>query len=118
MKEINMIVFARSVFLQGLFFLDENKLPETLEIAREPLKRLHQLILDYGTSTAELALKFVRDLPGVTSVIIGAETPQQVIINAELMKSPALPASLKDQILSVFSNMPLEIIIPSLWRLK
>jgi aryl-alcohol dehydrogenase-like predicted oxidoreductase len=116
LSEKQVIVFARSIFLQGLFFLDTGKLPENLDIAREPLKKLNQFSRDCGISIPELALNFVRDLPGVTSVIIGAETPQQVKNNIDLMNSPGLPPGIKNEILKLFSNLPIELVNPSLWR--
>lgn len=117
LKEKNFIVFARSVFLQGLFFLDPDKLPPGLEHAREHLRRLRELSYVREISIAKLALTFVRDLPGITSVITGAETPNQVEENIDLMKSPPLPSELREEITSIFSNLPLELINPSLWQL-
>jgi len=118
LKEKNFIVFARSVFLQGLFFLDPDKLPPGLEPVREHLRRLRKLSYAQEMSIAKLALTFVRDLPGITSVITGAETPNQVEEDIDLMKSPPLPSELREEITSIFSNLPLELINPSLWQLN
>lgn len=61
-----MIVFIRSVFLQGLFFRDPQTLPEgVLQLAKEPLKKLNKLAEEENRSIAEIALTFIRDLDGV-----------------------------------------------------
>jgi aryl-alcohol dehydrogenase-like predicted oxidoreductase len=109
------IVWARSIFLQGLFFLDAENLPACLEFARKPLRQLKELSAEQGKGIAELALTFVRDIPGITSVVIGAETPGQVRQDVDLMKSPLLSPKVREEIMDIFSNLPLELINPSLW---
>ena len=111
----NFIVFARSVFLQGLFFLDVDNLPPGLALAESPLRQLQRLSRDQQISIAELALSFVRDLPGIASLVIGAESPNQVLEDIGLMKLPLLPSELRAEIMSTFSNLPLELINPTLW---
>jgi len=118
LKDRSFIVFARSVFLQGLFFLDVKDLPPGLSLAREPLRQLQEFSHQQGMDIAELALRFVRDLPGITSIVIGAETRGQVLKNIDLMKSPPMTSGLREEIMSIFSNMPLELINPSLWNLS
>ena len=115
LKEKNFIVFARSIFLQGLFFLDARNLPPGLALAHGPLRRLEELSHHKEISIAELALTFVRDLPGITSLVIGAETPNQVLEDIDLMKSPPLSSELREEMMSAFSNQPPELINPSLW---
>jgi aryl-alcohol dehydrogenase-like predicted oxidoreductase len=112
------IVFARSVFLQGLFFISPENLPSGLELAKEPLTQVRELSREQGINVPALALTFVRDLSGVTSLVFGAETPGQVLENINLMNSPPLPLELRERITSMFSNLPLELINPSLWHLN
>lgn len=117
-EERKCIVFARSVFLQGLFFLPESHLPPGLKLAMKPLAQLKELCSEHNRNIAEVALAFVRDLPGVTSVIVGAETPGQVLENIELMSCPRLAPRLYNQIMTCFAELPVEIINPSLWNLN
>ena len=86
-------------------------------MAYAPLKKLSQFLSDYKLNIFELAIAFVRDLPGVTSLVIGAETPKQVLNNIRLMNSASLAPDIRNQILSLFSDLPLELINPSLWKL-
>lgn len=118
LKDKNFIVFARSIFLQGLFFLNAENLPPSLKLADNPLRRLQELSHDHEISIAQIALTFVRDLPGITSLVIGAEALNQVLEDIDLMKSSPLSSKLREEIMSLFSNVPLEIINPSLWSLN
>jgi len=99
------IVFARSIFLQGYLFTN-NKYT----------KILRKMCNDFETNIREVAVSFVRDLPKVTSLVIGAETVNQVLDNVELIKSPKLPENLRNYIYKEFTDMPLEVIDPSKWR--
>lgn len=117
LKDESFIVFARSIFLQGLFFLNPENLPLGLELAKKSLKQLRELSCDEGVGIAEMALTFVRDLPGITSLVIGAETLNQFLQNVDLIRSPSLSSELREELMDIFSNLPLELINPSLWKL-
>lgn len=116
LKKNKKIVFARSVFLQGLFFLDPNNLPQNLQIAKEPLMELQEISKEFGKSIQEIALNFVRDLDGITSVIIGVETINQLRNNIEIIDRPPMHDSLKQRMFKSFSDLPLELIDPSKWK--
>ncbi len=117
LKQHNFIVFARSIFLQGLFFLYPDALPENLKLAREPIIALRKLAEKYEIGIAEMAVAFVRDLPEISSLVIGAENSTQVLDNCGLIECPKLSDELKDELLDVFSDLPENIINPSLWNL-
>ena len=118
LKEKGVIVFIRSVFLQGLFFRDPETLPETglLSQAKEPLRRLHALAREEGLSVAQVAITFMRDLAGVNSLVLGAENPDQVRQNLELANAPALSASAREKILDMFGDINPDILKPWLWN--
>lgn len=117
LKNKSFIVFARSIFLQGLFFLNIDNLPAGLGLAEKPLRQLRELSFQQEINIAEIALTFVRDLPGITSVVIGAETPNQVLEDIGLLQSLPLSSELREEITDLFSNLPAELINPSLWKL-
>ena len=109
------IVFARSIFLQGLFFLDPETLPENLKLDREPIMVVRKLAQKYEIGIAEMAVAFVRDLPEISSLVIGAETSTQVLSNCGLIECPKLLNELKDEILDTFRDLPEKLINPSYW---
>ena len=73
-------LIIRSVFLQGLFFLDPEAMPESplRDVAGEKLRMIRALAAREGMTMAELAISYIRDMPGVTSLVLGAEKPEQV----------------------------------------
>lgn len=109
------IVFARSVFLQGLFFLEPEELPPFLHMAREPLLALRRLSGQCSRPVAELAVAFVRDLPAITSLVIGAETVAQLRENVRLVNSPPLGDSVRKSLHGLFGRLPEELINPATW---
>ena len=82
----NIHVFIRSVFLQGLFFLDLEKItdPDLVRCAVPHIKMLNNLSQQAGMSIAGYAVAFLRDLPGISSLVLGADNPDQVKKNAVL----------------------------------
>lgn len=107
------IVFARSVFLQGLLMANPYL---HFPITYEPLSKLKKVCNEFGTNIREAAVSFVRDLPNITSLVIGTETVNQVLDNVELIKSLPLSDNLHNYILSEFADMPLEVIDPRRWK--
>ncbi|MFX1282101.1 MAG: aldo/keto reductase [Promethearchaeota archaeon] len=112
------VIFARSIFLQGLFFLNPEKLPKGLKTAQKPLNRLNEIALSENYSIAELALLFVKEQTEITSVVIGAETQDQILENIKIFTSPnSLSLNLKSEIMSTFVDLPENLIEPRLWKL-
>ena len=113
----DVIVFIRSVFLQGLFFRDPQTLPEgVLQLAKEPLKKLNKLAEEENRSIAEIALTFIRDLDGVTSLVLGSETPEQVKENISLVNAPGISEATRSRILEIFSDIDERVLMPWTWN--
>ena len=108
-------IFARSVFLQGLFFLKPNELSPQLNLAREYLQELHNISDEFKISITRLALTFVRDFEEINSLVIGVNNVNQIRMNLELMNSEKLDDKLKERIFEKFSDIPEKIINPSKW---
>lgn len=107
LKDKNIIVFVRSVFLQGLFFLDPENLPKKVQIAKEPLLLLRELAEKENMNIAQLAIAYVRDVEGVSSLVLGVETPEQITENIRLMDTPAISEKTRHEIETVFKNVPI-----------
>ena len=110
------LVFARSVFLQGLFFLDSQRLPHSLESARKPLSELKKLSNEINISIREIALTFVRDTPGISSMILGVETAVQLRENIKSIQSRSMSNEVRQRLLNIFNDIPDVVINPSLWK--
>jgi len=85
LKDRGMALIIRSVFLQGLFFLDPDGMPESelRDVAGDKLRLIRALAEREHMTIAELAIAYIRDMPGVTSLVLGAEKPEQVKQNLE-----------------------------------
>jgi aryl-alcohol dehydrogenase-like predicted oxidoreductase len=108
-------VFIRSVYLQGLLLMPEAEiLPELADVI--PVRRrLEALATDAGMGIAELALRFVIGLDGVTSVLVGVETLEQMRENLALFTRGPLPADLQQAIGSAVPDLPEQILVPRNW---
>jgi len=115
LKQSGKIVFVRSVFLQGLLLMDDGQIPDFLHEARKPLAMLRDLAAQEGVSVAQLAISFVRDLDFVHSLVIGAETVQQVKENVQLIEGPALSADTRERICREIPALSEFILNPHLW---
>ncbi len=116
----NMAVFVRSVFLQGLFFLDPDTLddPILVKYAKPYIQKLRALSEKCNMEIAELAISFIRDIPGVTSLVLGADTAAQIAENVNYMNAPALPPEIRAQAEAEFSGMNIPKIMEVLRRPK
>ncbi|MBU1083719.1 MAG: aldo/keto reductase, partial [Candidatus Omnitrophica bacterium] len=109
-------VFVRSVFLQGLFFLEDGELPANLKGAAGYLKKLKSLSEEEGKGIDEIAMGFVAGFREVDSMVIGAESAEQVLRNAELLDRAKISDDLRGRIMEVFSGVPEEIVVPYMWN--
>ena len=86
LEESGMMVFIRSVYLQGLVFQNPEKLDPRMEFARTTLENFYGICNEFGLTPAVLALSYALSLPGATSLVLGSETAQQVSQNIALLE--------------------------------
>ena len=114
LKEKDTSVLGRSVFLQGLFFLDPYNLPAKVEKAKKYLIELNKIANDYSIPIPNLALSFVNKQRYISSIIIGVENSQQLSQNIELANT-ILPEKVEKVILEKFANVPESVNNPLEW---
>ena len=68
LEQSGMMVFVRSVYLQGLVFQKPETLAPHMEFARPTLEKFQYLCKKYELTPAALALSYALSLPGVTSL--------------------------------------------------
>ena len=120
LKDRGYTVFVRSVFLQGLFFLDPDKMtdPILLEHAAPKIRLLRQIAQAEGLTVAQLAIAFMRDQAGVTSLVLGADTPGQVEENMAYFDAPTLGSDLLTRLRAEFATVDIPAIMQVLSRPK
>lgn len=118
MKQSDKILFARSIFLQGLFFLHEEELSPQLKQAAPYLSKLKELSIKENITIQQLAFAYIRDLDAITSIVFGAECIDQIRQNIELLETPAISKETKRRIEQEFAFVPEVIITPGMWNLN
>lgn len=110
-------VFIRSIFLQGLLLMDEVDLPPRLGNSKKYLQQIKSMAATANKTISDLAFSFVRDTPGVTSIVIGVDTIEQLKENIRLLSSERLSEKDYTELLELSKNIPEVIITPALWNI-
>ena len=120
LKQRDYTVFVRSVFLQGLFFLNPDEMtdPILLEHAAPKIRLLREIAAAEGMTVEQLAIAFMRDLAGVTSLVLGADTPQQVRANIAAFETPPLDPAVSARLQQAFCAVDIPAIMQVLSRPK
>lgn len=109
------LIFIRSIFLKGLFFMRLENLTGSLIEAGNYLQILHDIANQSEMSVAQLAFSYVRDMEEITSIVFGADNVEQVRQNIQLLQGSAIDTTTRQTIEKVFKSLPDSIIIPGLW---
>ena len=87
LKSIGTEIHVRSVFLQGLYFRDMDKLPEKLIPIKPSLERIQLVCKEHSLSIGSLALNFVALNKYIDKVVVGVECVSQLIENLKMVTS-------------------------------
>lgn len=87
LKDLGTEIHVRSVFLQGLYFMDTKNLPVKLLALKNSLNELNSICEDKGVTRGALALNFVVGNPLIDQVVIGVDSALQLKENIELVDS-------------------------------
>ena len=108
-------IFARSVYLQGLLLLPEEGVPERLAAVKPVRRRLEKSAKALEMSLPELALRFAASLEGVTGVVVGLETLEQLDSNLAMLAKGNLAEETVKEISAIVPDLPDAILLPNLW---
>lgn len=116
LKQAGKSVFTRSVYLQGLVFMDPQNLPEKMAFAKPTLEKYQALCKEFEVSPAVLALSYVLSVPAVTSVVLGCQNPEQVASNCDMINSRLeLTAAHMEALRKAFADTPRRVLDPRIW---
>ncbi|OGI17039.1 MAG: hypothetical protein A2287_00100 [Candidatus Melainabacteria bacterium RIFOXYA12_FULL_32_12] len=114
LKELDIEIHARSVFLQGLLLMNQEELDSFFDPVKQNLKNYHEYINKQRISPVQSALKFLIDIEEIDKIIIGVCNENQLIEIIESLTS----LSQVNLDFSQFSYDNDEILNPSKWKLK
>lgn len=116
LADSGMMIFTRSVFLQGLVFHTPEDLDPRMDFCFPYLNRFIELYKEFGLSPAALALSFVLSLPGVTQAVMGCDTADQVESNCKLFdQTVTLSQDQLDKLHDAFHGIDPRVINPGTW---
>ena len=116
LHQLKIIIQARSVFLQGLFFLSEKLWKNSYPKAYGSLINLKELAGVVKLSLPEFSLAWVNSIKEVSEIIIGVENREQLLQNIFLFKKKVDDNIFKEAIKINFRNE--KILNPSKWKIK
>ena len=116
LADADMIIFARSVFLQGLVFRTPETLDPRLDFCMPPLREYLRLCHEFELAPDVLALSFVLSVPGVSSAVLGCRNAKQLESNADLTdRTISLSAEQLALIRDAFLKIDPRVVNPGLW---
>ena len=116
MVDAGMMIFVRSVYLQGLVFLTPETLDPRMDFALPYLNKFIDFCREFEMSPAVLALSFVLSLDGICAAVLGVQTSEQMAENCTLFENvrkltPAQMQKLHD----AFADIDPRVINPGCW---
>ena len=105
LKQLNVEIHCRSIFLQGLFFMDPDKLPDHFKEIKHYLKALQEI-----ENFPKELIHFVSNNPAIDKIIIGTESVEQLRKNFELYFS-----SISEKKLPTIPTFDDELLMPMKW---
>lgn len=107
-------VYARSVYTQGILFVDPDTLPVHFDALRPVLRRLRALSAESGIPLAALALREIVDQPGITAAVLGLTRPGEVA-DAVAALAVAVPADVLAEARALTAGLPEAVVNPAFW---
>ena len=111
-----MMIFVRSVFLQGLVFKTPETLDPRMDFCAPYLQKYLDLCHEFELKPDELALSFVLSLPGVTTAVMGCDNVKQVKDNCGLFdRTVQLSERQMEMLHDAFRGIDSRVINPGVW---
>ena len=114
LSEMNIEIYARSIFLQGLLLLDLNQIPSYLSAVKPYIKKLKTLAANLQMSVAELCFGFVKN-QAISKLVIGISSPETLEKNIRLSHRP----NLSTQVMQNLTQLAIDneqILVPKNWQ--
>ncbi len=115
--ENNVQLFFRSIFLQGLIFLNEIDLTKRkMDWAIPYLNKFKKLVNNTPFSPIELAFGVLTIVPGDIVIIMGLDCLKQLKQNMRIINRSAINKKISDDWWSNLPSFPEKLLNPSLWN--
>ncbi|MCO8272496.1 aldo/keto reductase [Actinoplanes sp. TRM 88003] len=115
----DIVVTVRSAYLQGLLAAGRDVTwPHLPDAERDAVvATLDRLAAEFGREDrTDLCLAYLLSLPWVTSLVVGAETEDQLRRNTDLISRKPLTDAEREHALAALPEMPVQLLDPSRWN--
>lgn len=113
LKKHGVEIHVRSAFLQGLVFMDLQKIPNHLKRFSSHLGKFRAITTELGISPASASLAFLMQQPEVDKVICGVNSLEQF---QELIQTASTLPNLENNIFDVIGLNDTSFINPANWK--
>lgn len=113
LKQSGKVIHTRSVFLQGLFFIEPDKLPQKLLSLAPYCHKLHSLARMNNIQLGHLAIQYVLEKQYIDGILIGVDTVEQLKTNIHWIKT-TIKSAVFDEIDKIFVQET-ELLNPAKW---
>lgn len=114
-EDNGVVIFGRSVFVQGLIMMGNSDVPAHLSVAIPYIERFDQVISKYGLNRAQAALGFMLGQPRIHHAVIGVDDMEQLDFDIRVAQAAQIPQDCIDELIESYKNIDRAIIFPSLW---
>lgn len=114
-EDNGVVVFGRSVFVQGLIMMDQCDVPAHLSEAIPYIERFDHVISKYGLQRAQAALGFMLAHLGIHHAVIGVDDMEQLDFDIRVAQAAPIPQDCIDELIESYKDIDKAIIFPSLW---
>lgn len=80
-KQKGKVIHVRSLFLQGLFFIAPQRLPQKLQPLMQDLLKLNEIAIKWGYTKEHLALNYAKSRPYIDEIVVGVDSLEQLKSN-------------------------------------
>ncbi len=114
----DVVVHARSAFLQGVLLQPAEIWPRSDYDAKGCVTRLREIALRFGRDgVADLCLAYLRALPWIASIVTGCETMEQLDHTVSLFRLPPLTSEQCEELERALPQAPVALLNPSQWKI-
>ncbi len=115
LKQMNIEIFARSIFLQGLFFLKADSINKDFKAAKYMMEKLRRISSDHNIPVHAICLCFAMANPLLDRIIIGVDTLEHLKQNLDSIIYFDKIKNLYELLISLKLDSE-EIILPFNWK--
>ncbi len=115
LKEKNVEIHVRSLFLQGLMFKKSEELSPFFESAAPHIKKLHSISIEHHISIASLCINFGLMNNSIDKIVIGVDSLENLQENVRITEEVKKVESLKNE-LSSLAVTDENILLPYNWK--